>query len=190
MLRLRSALPVSLVWAALATACGRGQIDTSQVKDRMQERKLYHITDVELIAGAEAAGQGAIRLLDSAQTTAKGDSFTCVKALAPVLKKLEEEGITATRLRWEDWHPQPDVPKVNEVLDALKYTHDQGQPIPSNLQKDGQQGYHYVQGLTVKTKACLTCHKAWKEGQEVGVFSLRYGSKPAVKEASKGKKGM
>lgn len=190
MRRLCIALPVYLLIAALTTSCGRGQIDTSQVKDRMQERKLYHITDVELIAGAEAAGHGAIHLLDSAQATAKPDSFTCVKALEPVLRQLEENGITATRLSWDTWHPQPDVPKVNEVLEALKYTHSQGQPVPSNLQKDGQKGYHYVEGLTVKSKACLTCHKTWKEGEEVGVFTLRYGSKPAVREASKGKKGM
>lgn len=191
MRRLFSASLPALLLAALLSACGRGQIDTNQVKDRMLERKLFHITDVELNAGAEAAGHNAARLLDSAQTTAGGDTAnTCLKALAPTLKRLEQEGITATRLTWDNWHPQPDVPKVNEVLEALKYTHSQGQPIPSNLQKDGQKGYHYVEGLTVRSKACLSCHPSWKQGEEVGVFSLRYGSKPAVKEASKGKKGM
>ena len=176
----------------LGTSCGESRVDTAQVKARMAERKVYHITDAQLLAGAQALGERVARQLDSAQRTAvAGDSLaTCVINTAPLIGTLEADGITATRLSWQDWHPQRDVPKVNEVLEAMRYTHDQGQAIPANLQKDGQGGYHYVEGLVAKDAACLSCHPSWKVGQEVGVFSLRYGSKPAVREASKGMKGM
>jgi hypothetical protein len=177
----------------ISTACQESRIDTQQVRQKLNNRTLFHITDVQLIEGANRLGARVILQADSAQKRAMvqdQDSLTCIATLAPLVVALAKEEIKAERIAYANWHPKKDLPKVDEVLEAIHYTHSQGQTVPANLQKDGQSGFQYTAGLVVSTKACLSCHATWKVGEEVGIWHLRFGSRPAVKEASKGMKGM
>ncbi len=188
-MHLSPALAALAICLLATVGCQEGHVNVASFKKQMEARKVYRLTEVEVMAGAEQVGRGAVAKLDSAQQAASA-ATPCTTALAPVLKALAEQEITATRLIFSNWHPVPDQPKVNQVLDALAYTHAAGQPIPDNLQKDGKGGFHFVQALTVPSAQCQACHKGWAQGQTVGVFNLRFGSRPAVKVASKGKKGM
>jgi len=172
-------------------ACEPDRLDGKAIKEKMAERRLYHITEVQLLSGAETLGKRVVAQMDSAQKMASDSTgVSCQQALAPLLSVLEKNEIKASRLAFATWHPGKDTPKVTQVLAALKYTHDQGQSIPSNLQKDGNSGFQYVEGIMVSSQKCLSCHKDYALGQQVGIFNIRFGSRPAVKEASKGMKGM
>jgi hypothetical protein len=178
---------------SLLASCHSDSVNTKEVREKLDSRTLFHITDVQLIEGADRLGQRVARQLDSAQRIASGkemDSLSCVAALAPILKALSNEEIKVERIAYLNWHPKKDLPKIIEVLEAIKYTHSQGQSVPANLQKDGQGGYQYTAGLVVSSAECLACHKSWKVNEEVGIWNLRFSSRPAVKEASKGMKGM
>ena len=188
-MRPQSTLAALAACLLAAAGCQEGHVNVASFKKQMEARKVYRLTEVEVMAGAEQVGRKAVSLIDSAQQTATA-TVACTTVLEPVLKALAAQEITATRLSFSNWHPSPDQPKVNQVLEALAYTHAEGQPIPDNLQKDGKGGFHFVQALTVPSAQCQACHKTWQQGQTVGVFNIRFGSRPAVKMASKGKKGM
>ena len=182
-------------------ACNETPLDGKRIKKEMAERRVYHITDDELLQGAQRAGARQTDKLDSTLTAGLEAETrqSCVEILKPHLQRLEKEkGIRAQRVAFGREQSYTGSAKEKQVLEALAYYYAQGKPVPENVQKlEGNRNFQYVKGLPLTTTTCLRCHQQrlgamnmLVQNRQPGMWVLYIPTKPAALEASMGKKGM
>ena len=182
-------------------ACNETPVDSKRVKQEMAERKVFHITDDELLQAAQKVGVRETAKLDSILESAleDGGRETCVAILKPYQQQLEKRtGIRAQRVAFGREETYAGSPKEKEVLAALAYYYANGKPIPENVQKlEGNRNFQYVRGQAVTTTACLRCHQQrlgkmnmLVQNRQPGMWVLYIPTKPAALQASVGKNGM
>jgi hypothetical protein len=167
------------------------RVDTKGIKQEMEARTVYHIDDNQLAQGAQNVGDRLAGRLDSAMGAGLRHDASWPASIGPVIERYAAPlGIEVRVLPFDSIQAFKASPKERQVLDALLYTHRQGQPVPANIQKLEDKSFQYIQptGLPIfGTDKAAILHP---DSLIPAIYHIRIPSRPAALEASKSLKGM
>lgn len=179
----------SILWP-LAGCHDIARVDSKGIQKEMEERTVYHINDTELLQGAQRVGDRITTRIDSAILEAVGGS-TQASVDFIVARDAAPYKIEVHMLPFDALAGFKATAKEREVLDALAYTHQQGQAVTPNIQKLEDKSFQYIRPIAPFAANATPAHPLPDPNSaQTGIYYLRIPTRPAALEASKGKKGM